>query len=515
MIENLHHFNLKYLRNTKLEYKESEIYLKNTLTGKKELFTPIVEGKVGMYVCGPTVYGEPHLGHARSAITFDVIFRYFKFQGYKVRYVRNITDVGHLENELSGDGEDKVAKKARLEQLEPMEVAQYYTNLYRETMARLNVSPPSIEPTASGHIIEQIRIIEQIIANDLAYEKNGSVYLDVTNYSKKYHYGELSGRVIDELMAGSRTLDGQDEKKHPADFALWKKADASHIMQWHSPWGMGFPGWHIECTAMSSKYLGVPFDIHGVGMDLKFPHHEAEIAQSYGAFGCPPVNYWMHNNMMTLDGQKMAKSKGNFISLGQMFSGEHPLLDKAYHPMTVRFLMLQAHYGSPIDFSNKALKSAEVACKKLQKGLELINSIELIDSKSIDDELSTQVLQTCEECFQKMNDDFNTAETIASLFDLLTIANKLKSSGSKLPIDVLNMLKNTYKGFLIDVLGISEEASNGNAPLLTEVLDLMMELRQQARSKKDFELSDYIRDRLAALDIQVNDNKDKATYDFN
>lgn len=469
-----------------------------------------------MYVCGPTVYGEPHLGHARSAITFDIVYRYLKHLGYKIRYVRNITDVGHLENELSGDGEDKIAKKARIEQLEPMEVAQHYTNLYRDTMAKLNVLPPSIEPTASGHIIEQIGIIEKIIANDLAYEKNGSVYLDVINYSEKHHYGELSGRVLDELMAGSRSLDGQDEKNHPADFALWKKADPSHIMQWPSPWGMGFPGWHIECTAMSSKYLGIPFDIHGGGMDLKFPHHEAEIAQSYGAFGCPPVNYWMHNNMMTLDGQKMAKSKGNFISLSQMFSGNHDLLDKSYDPMTIRFLMLQAHYGSSIDFSNKALQSAEIACKKLQKGLNVIDKLQTNESQNIDEALASQIMKICADCYNKMNDDFNTAETIACLFDLLTIVHKLNHNGSNLPMDVSTTLKSTYKGMLVDVLGINEESTDHkNTPLLTDILDIMMEIRQQSRAKKDFELSDYIRDQLSTLDIQVKDNKDKATYELN
>ncbi|MEO1050502.1 MAG: cysteine--tRNA ligase [Bacteroidota bacterium] len=493
---------------------ESKIHVKNTLTGKKELFTPITEGKVGMYVCGPTVYGEPHLGHARSAITFDVVYRYFAYLGYKVRYVRNITDVGHLEDELSGSGEDKVAKKARLEQLEPMEVAQRYTNLYRDMMTMLNVSPPSIEPLASGHITEQIEVIKQIIANSMAYEAEGSVYLDVTAYADKYHYGELSGRVLEELMSGSRSLEGQEEKKHPADFALWKKADATHIMQWPSPWGMGFPGWHIECTAMSSKYLGLPFDIHGGGMDLKFPHHEAEIAQSYAAFGCPPVNYWLHNNMMTLEGQKMAKSKGNFISLGQMFSGDHSLLDQAYNPMTVRFLMLQAHYGSPIDFSNQALKSAEVACNRLLKGLDFINGLENDPAGRIDDSLSTQILETCQSCFEKMNDDFNTAETIASLFDLLSVAHKLEPADINVSEEAMGKLKITYKGFLNDVLGIRHEASS-ESQVLPEVMDVLMEVRQEVRDKKDFALSDYIRDRLAAVGIQLNDSKEKSTYDIN
>lgn len=490
------------------------IQIKNTLTGNKEAFNPITEGKVGMYVCGPTVYGEPHLGHARSAITFDVIFRYFTYIGYQVRYVRNITDVGHLEDELSGEGEDKIAKKARLERLEPMEVAQRYTNLYRDMMAMLNVLPPSIEPTASGHIIEQIEVIKQIISNGLAYESDGSVYLDVIAYAEKYHYGELSGRVLDELLTGSRALDGQEAKRHPADFALWKKADASHIMQWPSPWGQGFPGWHIECTAMSSKYLGVPFDIHGGGMDLKFPHHEAEIAQSYAAFGCPPVNYWMHNNMMTLDGQKMAKSKGNFISLGQMFSGEHALLNKAYNPMTVRFLMLQAHYGSPIDFSNKALESAEVACSKLLNGLTLIDEFENDESYLLDDHLSKEILAKCQSCFQKMNDDFNTAETIACLFDLLSLTRKLESAKVGITPEALNKLKSTYRGFLCDVLGIHSESSS-ESQVLPEVMDVLMEVRQEVRAKKNFELSDYIRDRLADVGIQVNDSRDETTYTVN
>lgn len=497
-----------------LELIVAKIHIKNTLTGKKELFSPIVQGKVGMYVCGPTVYGEPHLGHARSAITFDVVYRYLTYLGYKVRYVRNITDVGHLEDELSGEGEDKVARKARLEQLEPMEVAQRYTNLYRDMMAMLNVLPPSIEPIASGHITEQIEVIKQIISNGMAYETEGSVYLDVISYAEKYHYGELSGRVLEELPAGSRSLEGQKEKKHPADFALWKKAEATHIMQWPSPWGKGFPGWHIACTAMSSKYLGLPFDIHGGGMDLKFPHHEAEIVQSYAAFGCSPVNYWMHNNMMTLEGQKMAKSKGNFISLSQMFNGEHPLLHKAYNPMTVRFLMLQAHYGSPIDFSNQALESAEVACAKLLKGLEFVNSFQNDETSQIDNSLSKQILEKCQSCFDKMSDDFNTAETIACLFELLSMAHKLEQTGSNISAKVLSKLKNTYTGFLSDVLGILPEVSS-ESRILPEILDILSELRQEARAKKNFALSDYIRERLAALGIQIYDSKDKTAYDFN
>ena len=487
-----------------MKFTDSDIQIKNTLTGKKELFKPLTAGRVGMYVCGPTVYGEPHLGHARSAITFDVVFRYLKFLGYQVRYVRNITDVGHLEDELSGSGEDKIVKKARLEQLEPMEVAQQYTNLYRNTMALLNVLPPSIEPVASGHIIEQIEVIRRILNNGMAYVADGSVYLDVNAYADKYHYGELSGRVLEELLAGSRALEGQEEKKHPADFALWKKADETHIMQWPSPWGNGFPGWHIECTAMSSKYLGVPFDIHGGGMDLKIPHHEAEITQSYAAFDCPPVNYWMHNNMMTLDGQKMAKSKGNFISLGQMFSGDHPLLEQAYDPMTVRFLMLQAHYGSPIDFSNKALQSAEVACEKLLNGLDVIDNLVFNRKSPVDTAISEQVTRTCQNCFDKMSDDFNTAETIACLFELLSIANKLKQAEYMVESELLDHLKRTYRGFLQDVLGIRPVDASKDE-LLPKVMDILAEVRLGARARKDYALSDYIREQLVGLGIQVND----------
>ncbi|WP_299537204.1 cysteine--tRNA ligase [Ulvibacterium sp.] len=493
---------------------ERTVHIKNSLSGEKEPFAPIVKGKVGMYVCGPTVYGEPHLGHARSAITFDIVNRYFRFLGYQVRYVRNITDVGHLEDELNGQGEDKIAKKARIEQLEPMEVAQYYTNLYRDMMGKLNVVPPSIEPTASGHIVEQIEMIEQIIANGFAYESDGSVYLDVVKYAEKYHYGQLSGRVLDDLLAGSRALDGQDEKKNPADFALWKKADAAHLMQWRSPWGMGFPGWHIECSAMSIKYLGLPFDIHGGGMDLKFPHHEAEIAQSHAAFDRAPVHYWMHNNMVTLDGQKMAKSKGNFISLGQMFSGDHPLLEKAYSPVTLRFLILQAHYGSTIDFSNQAIKAAETACGKLLKGLKLIDGLQVNAAENIDNDLSARIRSTCESCYENMDDDFNTAETIASLFELLRLAHKITQDPGCVSTETLSTLQTTYRGFLTDVLGIQNETKTSSQDeLFPEVMDILIEVRQQARAQKDFAFSDYIRDRLATIGIQVNDDKESATYE--
>ncbi len=492
---------------------KATVYIKNTLTGKKEPFVPLVPGKMGMYVCGPTVYGEPHLGHARSAITFDIVYRYFSYLGYQVRYVRNITDVGHLEDEVNGQGEDKIAKKARLERLEPMEVAQYYTNLYRKMMASLNVLPPSIEPTASGHIIEQIAIVEQIIANGMAYEAEGSVYFDLKAYLEKYPYGELSGRMPNEMMAGSRILDGQKEKKHPADFALWKKAGAQHIMQWNSPWGMGFPGWHLECTAMSHKYLGFPFDLHGGGMDLKFPHHEAEVAQSYAAFGCKPVNYWMHNNMMTLEGQKMSKSKDNFITIAQMFSGKHPLLNKAYSPTTVRFLMLQAHYGSTIDFSRQALHSAEKACHKLLDGLRVLNELSVIPSGPIDDALTGRTLQLCKACFDTMNDDFNTAETIACLFELYTIVQTINDHQHSKTIsqEALIQLKKIYPDFLTQVLGIvpKDEATTS---LLPQVMDILLDLRHQARKENNFTLSDIIRDQLLTLGIHIRDEKEGTSY---
>ncbi|NRA49274.1 MAG: cysteine--tRNA ligase, partial [Phaeodactylibacter sp.] len=375
------------------------------------------------------------------------------------------------------------------------------------------VLPPSIEPTASGHIVEQISMIEKIIANGFAYEIEGSVYLDVVKYAEKYHYGQLSGRVLEDLMSGSRELTGQEQKKNPVDFALWKKAEEGHIMQWPSPWGMGFPGWHIECSAMSIKYLGLPFDIHGGGMDLKFPHHEAEIAQSHAAYGCAPVRYWMHNNMMTLDGQKMAKSKGNFISLGQMFSGNHELLEKAYSPLTVRFLMLQAHYGSTIDFSNKALKSAEVASGKLLKGLKLIEELKAEELVTIGKDLSANILSACQRCYEKMDDDFNTPETIASLFELLRLAQSLKQNKNYTSAEALDTLKNTYRGFLNEVLGISEETLNQDE-LLPEVLEILMDVRKQARAEQQFAFSDHIRDRLAAIGIEVKDEKGKATYAF-
>jgi cysteinyl-tRNA synthetase len=497
---------------------QHELKIYNSLSRQKEIFKPINPGKVGMYVCGPTVYGEPHLGHARSAIAFDVIFRYLQFIGYKVRYVRNITDVGHLEDETNDQGEDKISKKARLEQIEPMEVAQYYTNMYRNALATLNVLPPSIEPVASGHIPEQIESIQKIVDEGYAYESNGSVYFDVRKYNEKYKYGELSGRTLEDMLTGSRELDGQSEKHFAADFALWKKAEPEHLMQWSSPWGMGFPGWHQECTAMSIKYLGLPFDIHGGGMDLKFPHHEAEISQCVGAHGCHPANYWIHNNMVTLDGQKMAKSKGNYISFKQMLSGDHPLLEQAYTPMNIRFFMLQAHYSSTLDFSNSALKAADSAMKRLMNALKPLEALKGNGQESQDKALEKKIHELTAQCYEKMGDDFNTAETIACLFEMSSIINTLYNTaqrGSILSEDTVQLLHDTYTGFLHDVLGLKSE-NESNDGKLNEVMHLLLELRNQAKKDKNYALSDTIRKELTTLGIAIMDNKDGTTdYQIN
>ncbi len=493
---------------------EYPISIYNSLKRSKEIFQPINERKVGMYACGPTVYGDPHLGNCRGAITFDIVFRYFTFLGYKVRYVRNITDVGHLEDEVADAGEDKISKKARLEQLEPMEVAHTYTLSFHEAMRQLNTLPPSIEPTATGHIIEQIELIQQLFENGYAYEVDGSVYFDIKKYSDKgYPYGDLSGRVVEDLLEGTRSLDGQSEKRNAADFALWKKAKPEHIMKWNSPWGLGFPGWHLECTAMSSKYLGFPFDIHGGGMDLQFPHHEAEIAQSFGACGCAPANYWMHNNMLTVDSQKMAKSKGNFITLAEMFSGEHKLLDRAFSPMTIRFFMLQSHYRSTIDFSNEALVAAEKGYKKLMTALSLTDKISYEGTVQIDDELVKEINELCDACYKHMSDDFNTAQTLAALFELsakvYAFYNKQIKVGS---IDEItfNRLIETFNLFIKDVLGLEVE-SEGQSSKLDDVMEMMIDMRKDARLNKDWALSDKIRDDLAAKGIILKDEKEGRT----
>jgi len=484
----------------------------NTLTSQKEIFKPITEGAVGMYVCGPTVYGEPHLGHARSSITFDVVYRYLLHLGYKVRYVRNVTDVGHLEDEQNEAGEDKILKKARVEQLEPMEVAQQYTNLYREAMRALNVKDPSIEPTATGHIPEQIETIKKIIDNGLAYVENGSVYFDVQNYAKRYHYGQLSGRILEELQAASREdLEGTHEKRFHADFALWKKAGVEHIMQWDSPWGAGFPGWHIECTAMSSKYLGIPFDIHGGGMDLKFPHHEAEICQSLGAFDKPPVKYWLHNNMVTLNGQKMAKSKGNFITLNELFHGSHKLLERAYSPMTVRFFILQAHYGSSIDFSNESLVAAENALLKLEESYTQLKSVIPADGNMGDKETELEILSATENCYDAMNDDFNTAKLIAALFKLSKIIYRLSDDNKKIKVSAgcLEKLAGTFRSFWMDVLGMQTEKSKPEK--IDDIIGILLKLRQQAKVDKNYAQSDLIRQELEKIGVQLKDGKDGST----
>lgn len=488
-----------------------ELTIKNTLTGKKELFKPIVDGRVGMYVCGPTVYGVPHLGHARAAISFDIVFRYLKFLGYKVRYVRNITDVGHLEDEHNETGEDKIAKKARLEQLEPMEVAQFYTNEYHKAMQQVNTLQPSIETLASGHIIEQIETIEKIIANGWAYEVNGSVYFDVLKYAKSHDYGVLSGRVLEDLLSNTRELTAQDEKKNATDFALWKNAEPQHIMKWNSPWGKGFPGWHVECTAMSQKYLGNRFDIHGGGMDLKFPHHEAEIAQAVGACGHHPVNYWMHNNMITLDSEKMSKSKGNFISLEEMFAGNHERLEQAYSPATVRFFMLQSHYSSPLDFSNNALQAAEKAMTRLTQGYQVLQ--ELDETQFTGDGTGTvvdKINKNIEQAYVKMCDDFNTAETLAHLFDLSSVINSIHNKQiafTDLDNATFVKMKTAYHDFLVEVLGVEIPVTESGGGDAEAVLDILLDVRDQMRTEKNYAMSDKIRDGLNAAGIDVKDRK--------
>ncbi len=483
-----------------------KIQIYNTLTRQKEVFNPIVETHVGMYVCGPTVYGDPHLGHARPGITFDVVFRYLKHNDYKVRYVRNITDAGHLENDAD-EGEDKIAKKARLEQLEPMEIVQFYTLSYHKSMEDLNCLPPSIEPRATGHIIEQIEMVKQILKNGFAYEVNGSVYLDVNKYNKKYPYGTLSGRNIEDALEGTRTLDGQSEKKSPVDFAIWKKASPEHIMRWPSPWGEGFPGWHMECSVMSEKYLGKTFDIHGGGMDLVFPHHEAEIAQSNACNDCSPVNYWMHNNMITVDGKKMGKSLGNFINLEEFFNGTHAKLERAYSPMTIRFFILQAHYRSTVDFSNEALQAAEKGFAKLMNAMETLGQLSATETSTYD----VNALE--EKCYTSMDDDFNTPILIAYLFDGVRIINSVKDGKESLNLADLEKLKTIFNSFVTDILGlISAKESSGN-DLTNEVMELVLQLRGNAKKSKDFGTADLIRDELDKVGIQIKDAREGSSWE--
>ena len=497
---------------------QGKLKVYNSLTRKKEDFEPMNPPFVGMYVCGPTVYGDAHLGHARPAITFDVVYRFLSNDkvgpGYKVRYVRNITDVGHLENDAD-EGDDKIAKKARLEQVEPMEIVQQYSNAYHKNMAQLNTIPPSIEPTASGHIIEQIKMVQEILDHGYAYVTNGSVYFDVAKYNEKYKYGELSGRVVEELLSQTRELEGQEEKRSPADFALWKKAAPEHIMRWPSPWSDGFPGWHLECSVMSSKYLGETFDIHGGGMDLLFPHHECEIAQSKAATGKPPVRYWLHNNMITIQGQKMGKSLGNFITLNEFFSGGHELLEKAYTPMTIRFFMLQSHYRSTLDFSNEALKAAEKGYKRLMEALKTLQGLEYVeDSSQLNAEFDAEVNKWIDACTEHMNDDLNTALVLADLFELSSKINSMRYDENR-PVssisgDTFERLQEHFTVYVNDILGLIEE-EEGEGELTDGLVKLLIEIRNEARKNKDYAISDKVRDQLKELNIQLKDEKGGTT----
>ena len=491
---------------------ENKLTIYNTLSRQKELFVPLHAPHVGMYVCGPTVYGDAHLGHARPAITFDILYRYLTHLGYKVRYVRNITDVGHLEHDAD-EGEDKIAKKARLEQLEPMEVVQYYVNRYHKAMEALNVLPPSIEPHASGHIIEQIELVEEILKNGYAYESEGSVYFDVAKYNKDHHYGKLSGRNLDDVLNTTRELDGQSEKRNPADFALWKCAQPEHIMRWPSPWSNGFPGWHCECTAMGKKYLGEHFDIHGGGMDLIFPHHECEIAQSVASQGDDMVHYWMHNNMITTNGQKMGKSYGNFINLDEFFHGTHPLLTQAYSAMTIRFFILQAHYRSTVDFSNEALQAAE---KGLERLTEAVKGLDRITPAAQTTGIEG-VKDLREKCYTAMNDDLNSPIVIAHLFDGARMINTVLDKKATLSAEDLEELKSVFHLFMYEILGLKEEAANNEAreEAYGKVVDMLLEQRMKAKANKDWATSDKIRDELAALGFEVKDTKDGFTWRLN
>ncbi len=489
---------------------EHQLTIYNTLSRKKEQFVPAHSPNVGMYVCGPTVYGDGHLGHARPAITFDILFRYLTHLGYKVRYVRNITDVGHLEHDAD-DGEDKIAKKARLEQLEPMEVVQYYLNRYHKAMERLNVLPPSIEPHASGHIIEQLEFVRKILDAGYAYVSEGSVYFDVEKYSKDHHYGKLSGRNVDELLSTTRELEGQSEKRNSADFALWKKASPGHIMHWPSEWSQGYPGWHLECSAMGTKYLGETFDIHGGGMDLLFPHHECEIAQSVAALGHESVRYWMHNNMITINGTKMGKSLGNFITLDEFFEGTHPLLSQPFSPMTIRFFILQAHYRSTVDFSDEALIASEKGLQRLMEANAHLDKITPAEKSSVD------ISSLRSKCYEAMNDDLNSPIVISHLFEGAKTINNIISGKEMISAEDLEELKSVYHTFLHDILGLMKETGSNDEreAAYGKVVDMLLEQRLKAKANKDWATSDQIRDQLAALGFEVKDTKDGFEWKLN
>ncbi|MFN7099278.1 MAG: cysteine--tRNA ligase [Flavobacterium sp.] len=487
-------------------YETQAIKIYNSLSGEKETFTPITEGNVGMYVCGPTVYSNVHLGNVRTFMSFDIIFRYFQHLEYKVRYVRNITDVGHIVDDVD-EGEDKIAKKARLEQLEPMEVVQRYTVDFHDILSAFNFLPPSIEPTATGHIIEQIEIIKTIIANGIGYEANGSVYFDVVKFNETNNYGKLSGRNIEDMLANTRDLDGQSDKRNPQDFALWKKAEPQHIMRWPSPWSDGFPGWHLECTAMSTKYLGNHFDIHGGGMDLKFPHHECEIAQNEACTGQTPVNYWMHANMLTLNGKKMAKSTGNNILPREILTGENTILSKAFSAAVARFFMLQAHYRSILDFSDDAIVAAEKGYKRLMEAMSALTTLSAGNTSSL------AIAEWKQSCYDAMNDDFNTPILIAHLFEGVRFINLLKDGKETLNAADLETLKQTMNAFVYEVLGLEDEKiSDSKNDKLEGTISLLIEMRKQARENKNFALSDQIRDQLLALGIQLKDGKEGTTF---
>ena len=492
--------------------KDLRVY--NTLTRQKELFEPVNPPYVGMYVCGPTVYNDVHIGNMRTFLSFDVVYRYLQFLGYKVRFVRNITDVGHLEHDAD-DGEDKIAKKAKLENLEPMEIAQRYTLGFRQVASQLNMLPPSIEPCATGHIVEQINLTRKLLDEGLAYVVNGSVYFDVSKYNENHHYGALSGRVVEDLMAGNRDLDGQDEKRNKTDFALWKKATPAHIMRWDSPWGKGFPGWHLECTVMSTKYLGETFDIHGGGMDLKFPHHECEIAQSVGSTGQQPAKYWIHTNMLTVNGQKMSKSLGNSFLPEQLFSGDHPLLEEAYSPMTVRFFILQSHYSSTLDFSNEALKAAKKGYKKLMNGLKVLRGLTYCEEPEAkpNEKVIGQVNKLCDNCYRAMNDDFNTALTIGHLFNLLKKINSLHTENlryGELGEEVFERMKKTYMTFVTDVLGLREERPD----VLTGLTQSLIDIYKEAKHNREFDKVDKIRADFKSQGLVIKDMKNDISWGY-
>ncbi len=492
-------------------YKNQELKIYNSLSGKKEVFKPINEGHIGMYVCGPTVYSNVHLGNVRTFMSFDMVFRYLKHLGYKVRYVRNITDAGHLESDADV-GEDKISKKARLEQIEPMEVVQMYTVDFHNILNTLNFLPPSIEPTATGHIIEQIELIKSIIDNGFAYEVNGSVYFDVHKFNETNEYGKLSKRKLEDLIHNTRTLDGQSDKKNPQDFALWKKAEPVHIMRWPSPWGDGFPGWHLECTAMSTKYLGETFDIHGGGMDLKFPHHECEIAQNEAAIGKSPVNYWMHANMLELNGQRMAKSTGNTINPHELLSGNNDKMSKAYSPNVIRFFMAQSSYRSVLDLTDEGLKASEKGFLKLMEAMNTLSKLQASDNSN-----GLDINSWKQKCYDAMNDDFNSPVLIAELFNAVKYINQVKDGKAAINASDLELLTNTLHAFVFDVLGLKNSGSSGEdtTDKLSDTVEVLIKLRAEARANKDFALSDKIRDELAAIGIQLKDGKDGTTFSTN